>query len=320
MGVVAEYAKKNGAWQEIGQSTPPPPPPETGIIYGSHIGVAPNIPSLITSLNPAVIRTYSDISLSASQSTWSSLKASDVPLTKGASHTFKPKAQDFQTGSANYTSIRNRYRNILAGAPANQLVWVGVWHEPYDNMTDVGSGGKDFTLNEWRNLQINFRADVVDYVNASRGSNPIIFNGCIHGESWGAHQINGNDSVYELYNADVRAALHEFSFDSYNYSYWSNINSWMNTYLGSKKWGVWETGYTLNQTPTDAQVFARMQYWVETVYPSMTIQPSYVSWFNSGDTNGNGITDQTPPNTACVAYWKALCEGSPDPTPANYFA
>ena len=323
MGVTAEYAKKNGEWQEIGSAAPPPPPPPpAGIIYGSHIGIAANTSTLISQMNSRIVRTYSTgpgpngPGESATQTTWNQTSASNTPLSHGASHTFKPDAAEFQLGHANYTTIRNRYRGILAGAPPTQLVWVGVWHEPYDNM--VEGGGSQFTLNQWRNLQINFKNDVVDYVNASRGSNPIIMNGCIHGSSWGGDTIGGQLSVYSLYDANVRAALDEFSFDSYNSSYWTTINTWMNTYLGGKKWGVWETGYTLNQTPTNAQVLARMQNWVEVIYPSMTIQPSYICWFNSGISNGNGITDGE--NPAAMAYWKALCDDSPDPTPANYFA
>jgi hypothetical protein len=313
---VTDYYRKGGAWQEIGGGTVnPPPPAQLDIIYGSNIGWAKTVSGLITEMNPQIIRVYSTPSDTENHTTWANGTAGPVPDTLGVSWTIKPNVQSWQTGNANYSTEVAKWRTILGGAPATQLIWFGIWHEPWDNTPN--GGGNVFTIDEWKEMNTNFRADVIDYVNASR-TYPILFNCNLHGESATGHLVGGEPSINTFLTTDMMDVFHEVSFDTYSTDHTPAWDDWMSVNGQGKRYGIWEMGYNLGGG-TDVQVLDRMKFAVETQFPSLTNPLSYVCWFNTGGTDGNHNSITNGRNPDALTYWKTLCDNSPKATQEVYF-
>lgn len=346
MGVVAEYAKKNGLWQEIGQSTPPPPPPPDGVVYyGSNIGLAGTANNLISQLNPNVIRAYES---NDNATTWNQCSGSQVPANVGVSQTVKISPVKLANGASGYAATRDKWRAVLAGAKTDQVVWFGVWHEPWDNMTDGGGSPGTFSSTQWIQAQVNFYDDVISYVNANDrpANNPILFSACLEGDAFEDNIISGGQSEADiLYNNDVLSRLDGVDLDTYQTNDLAEISLWLQNNAPGKQWSCWEFGFNVN-TPdvTATDVYKRMQAWIEgdpdgrfnvtgstaklntnppipfPGFNGLSNPPTCISWFNANDQNNvprhNGITEGRNPEA--VAYLKSKCDGAPACVPGTF--
>jgi hypothetical protein len=217
----------------------------------------------------------------------------------------------------------------------------------------IGGAGDPgtFTPAQWRNAQINFKNDVINYVNANNrpANNPILMSACLEGDAFEDNQINGHSQADELYTPEVLAALDTVDLDTYQTNDLQEIHDWLATNAPGKPWNCWEYGFNVNTANVTADdVYKRMQAWVEgdpdgrynvtgstaklntnppipfPGFVGLANPPQVCCWFNAGDQmvdgvavpRHNGITNGRNPTAA--AYYNALCTDSPDCTPGTF--
>lgn len=285
------------------------------VTLGSSLG-GQSVSYTLTNMDSKCIRVYEP---NDDANTWGATSAAAVPANIPVSLTIKVDIVKLSNrSSAGYMAYRDKYRALLATAPTNQIIFLGINHEPWSNVPE--GGGNDFTIAQWRNAQINFRNDVINYANLKRTTyNKIRFNANLEGERC-TEPVGTPGHVDNFFTSQVCNALHGLSFDSYKDSQLPAIEKWIKskTYAASKPWYLWEVGWNVNvNIPDEDDVVARMDA-IQSRFDAMTKKPDICCWFISGFTHANrlwadgvGGINQEFSHAVSRPKWKNKCANSP---------
>ena len=275
-----------------------------GILYGSSPGgtTQARMTATVTALAPRIIRTFEPAPVPAS---WSANgQGHYVPAGIPQCTTTKPTVTIMSnTGDAGYVAARDALRTYYAGMEDIKNQRAGIWHEP--------EGNAGFTPAQWAQANINFKNDVITFVNLSR-TNPIKHIGILQGFTLTAG--SGRD-ISTWFTPGLLAVIDELGFDIYNPAQISLAGSYSTTV--GVPWSVPEYGYSVSTVGTDAQQKSYLAANTPT-FKTMSNPPKFVMHFNGAVTfmvsptnaaSGIGATSVTvlnvPGLASTIASWPA---------------
>lgn len=258
------------------------------IMFGSAKG--PSMSTTVSALKPQCIRIYENRGVTPSTHTWAACAGSAVPAGLAVLYSCDPgvatlAVRDMTKGTA-YFNMITAWRAILAGAPDDGTVLHHIMcHEPF---------GKSFTAAQWASATVNWKADVVDYVNdPTRRTNPWVFNIC--GQGSYLDTAGGTATARTYFTAAACKAADIVTFDCYQGTQVTETAAFA-AGVG-KPWAIPEYGGPGVAGGTDAQMLTFMKSFTPPM-SKMTVPPLWVAWFNNF---GTEITGGTTPQSE--AYW-----------------
>lgn len=262
----------------------------SGVTFGASPGGngASPMNSMVAALGPAMVRTY-DGGLSATFGT--NAQGQYVPSGIWQHASVRPDLTTMATsGTTAYNNLINACRTNVGGMPDVAGNRMSVWHEPYHNSLNPVN---------WSACQVNFKHDVIDWVNANTGrSNQIIFNCTIEGFTLRPAYTAAFNSYF---TAAVLALGPELGFDCYA----ADQQDLGAAYAAAHglNWSIPEYGQLAGGTTGDADDASAKAFMQANVPRLSTLSnpPQFAAWFNN---NGSLITGL--PTHAAADYWQSI--------------
>lgn len=265
-----------------GTTTPSQP---TGMLFGSSGFTAAAAAGTLSLLNPAMGRAYEFTSTTSYSGT---TYAKHIPAALAQFITFKGTDSVWSNPTSNPTLFaieRDNARAVLQGLSTRKGHASSYHHEPIGDMDGP----------TWAACNINFKANVIDYVNTLR-TNPIWCMPCMNGFSTNAVQD-------QYFTPALCNVIDGINWDCYGYDGTGDQLLRTHDYAKSKglPWSAGELGFSVNATGSDSQELGVMQHLTSLIsgWPASE-RPIFVLWFNAGKNLLTGLN-------LSASYWNNMC-------------